>query len=77
MVLTAAVCVVPAIVAIPKPPPVALIVMVFDPLAIEIPVPGVRVAAAGTPAVEPTISWPSAASAVKTGVPVNPVVNTA
>ncbi len=52
------------------------IVMLLEPLTIDTPAPAVSVAAAGTPAVDPMMSWPSVANAVMTGVPVAPVVRT-
>jgi hypothetical protein len=58
-------------------PAVTAIVILLLALVIEIPVPAVNVEAAGEPAVDPIITCPSVASAVKTGIPVVPVVRTA
>lgn len=58
------------------PEVVAAIVILLDPLVIVTPVPAVRVAAAGTPAVDPMISCPLVAKEVRTGIPVAPVVKT-
>jgi hypothetical protein len=55
----------------------AVIVIELEACVIVIPVPAVNVAAAGDPAVEPIINWPSVANAVSAGIPVVPVVKTA
>ena len=59
-----------------NPPPLEDIVIELLAFTIETPTPAVNVEADGTPAVDPIITCPSVASAVMTGIPVAPVVNT-
>jgi hypothetical protein len=63
--------------SIATPPPDKAIEILLGPFVIATPTPAVKVAAEGTPAVDPMISCPSVASAVSAGTPVAFVVSTA